>query len=93
MDGRPCAEFAKAKSSTCARSVPLDHCLGFHEDKHVGPSRPQPSQRHPEQSIGTSHAATPTTAGEDRELLPESQVLDHEISSRVERGADGAEEK
>ena len=46
-----------------AGSVPLDHCLGFHEDEHVGPSRPQPSQRHPEQPIGTSHAATPTGVG------------------------------
>jgi len=32
--------------------VPLDHCLGFHEDEHVGPSRPHPSQRHPEKPIG-----------------------------------------
>jgi len=31
--------------------------------------------------------------GQNGELLPESEVLNHEISSRVERGAEGAEEK
>ena len=46
-----------------AGSVPSDHCLGFHEDKDVRPSRPHPSQRHPEQSIGTSNAAPPTAVG------------------------------
>ena len=73
--------------------MPLDHCLGLHEDEHVGPSRPQPSQRHPKQPIGPSHAATPPGVGQNGELLPESQVLNHEISSRVAGGAEGAEEK
>jgi hypothetical protein len=31
--------------------------------------------------------------GQNGELLPESQVLDHEIRSRVKRCAEGAEEK
>src|SRR5256885_2279191 len=40
-----CADAARARSSSCgSRLVPLDHCLGFREDEHVGPSRPQPSQ-------------------------------------------------
>jgi len=73
--------------------VPSDHCLGLHEDEHVPPSRLQPSQRHRERPIGPSHAATPPGVGQNGELLPESEVLNHEISSRVERGAEGAEEK
>src|SRR5258708_12116136 len=44
--------------------VPSDHCLGFHEDEHVGPSQPNPPPGESEQSGGGNETGTPTRSGQ-----------------------------
>ncbi len=67
--------------------VPADHRLGFHEDKHVGPSQPQPPQGEPEKSVGGNDAGTLTVAGKHGQLLPEREVFEHKVSLGEEDGA------
>ncbi len=57
--------------ATKAGLVLADHCLGFDEDKHVGPSQPKSPQGEPEQSVGGNDAGTLTVSGKRGQLLPE----------------------
>src|SRR5713226_6010132 len=50
--------------------VPADHCLGFDEDEHLGPSQPNPPQGEPEQSVGGNDAGTLPFSCKHGQLLP-----------------------
>src|SRR6266568_1555296 len=71
--------------------MPPDHRLGLHEHEEVDPARPQPTERGPQQPVGSQNPGAATALGEGRELLTEGEVLEYEISAAAEGRTEGGE--
>jgi hypothetical protein len=65
----------------------------LHEDQDLGPPRPEPAQAHPEPAVDGGDAGTPFAMGEHGELLPQGEVLEHEVGAAAEGRPQRAEEQ
>ena len=68
--------------------MPTDDGVGLDEDQDVLPPGPQAAQRHPKDAIRHSHPRPRPLGREDGELLAERKILEEQVGSRGEQGAD-----
>jgi hypothetical protein len=68
--------------------MPPDHRLGSDDGDGLRPAVPQAGEQDPEQPVGGSQAWTRRAAPEDRQLMPQREVLEHQGAL----GPDPAEE-
>ena len=61
-----------------AGPMPPDHGLGFDQGKGVSPAAPQSAQEDPKQPVGDSQPRPRRGALEDRELVTQREVLEHQ---------------
>ena len=76
--------------------MPVDDCLGGHERQVLAPAgagaaRPDPQQLVPRAQPSTRLGSG--RAGQDRELMAQQQVLEHEVLVRACPGQDGREQE
>ena len=67
--------------------MPTDDGLGFDEDKGGPPGPPRPGEQHPEQLIACAETRV-RGALQHPQLLPEGQVLEHEVVMSAARHDD-----
>jgi hypothetical protein len=72
---------AKSPVQSEARLVPSDHGVWFHDDERVGPPGPDSPQHGPKEPIDGGQSRTWMAARQDRELLPQRQVLERQVTS------------
>ena len=68
-------------------AVPINHSLGFHDDQAAGPSRPPRAEGDPEAAVAVVEYRLWPLTREGRDLLPQGQVLEDQISPRPRQGA------
>ena len=61
--------------------VPSNDGVWFHDDEHVGPPGPDSPQHDPKEPIDGGQSRTWMAARQDRELLPQRQVLERQVTS------------
>ena len=66
-------------------SVPSDHSLRLNKHKRLFPSRPEPAQEHPKESVMRSKSRPRTPALQYDKLLPQSQIFQEEVATRTEQ--------
>ena len=64
--------------------MPADDRLGLDEHQDIGPSGPEPAERHPEPSVDGDDARPTSAWGEHGKLLPKGEVLEREVGVRSE---------
>src|ERR1019366_9132623 len=72
--------------------MPADNRSRCYQDKRLFPSRPQPSQRNPEQLVRRSQSPPRTVGVEGEQLLTQSQVFKEEVPACAKGTAKPAEE-
>src|ERR1035437_7172376 len=75
------------------RSVPAKHSLRLDEDQRPIPSRPKPSQDHPEEFVRNTKPRLRTATHQDRKLLPQGQVFKKEMTARTNRPDEESEQE
>jgi hypothetical protein len=58
--------------------MPPDHRVRFHQRKGVSPAAPHSAQEDPEETVGGPQAWPQRGAPEDRELVPQRELLEHQ---------------
>src|SRR5271156_4471854 len=66
-----------------AGAVPSHNCIRLNENQCMPPPGPEPSQYHPEKSVGSSKPRTGMSPFQNSKLLTESQILQEEIAART----------
>ena len=66
--------------------VPSDNCFRLHDRESLSPAAPKSAERDPEQPISIPNFRPRDAALEHIDLLPEGQILEHEITPRPARG-------
>jgi hypothetical protein len=62
-------------------AVPAEHRLRLHQHEVPPPVPPQPAGHHPEEPVARAQlGALPGRAGEDGELVPQQEVLGHQLA-------------
>jgi hypothetical protein len=72
--------------------MPAGHRIGLDEHEDRGPSRPEPTERDPEESVGSPDPGPAIPEGKRGELQPEREVLEREVGAAAARRAEGAEQ-
>jgi hypothetical protein len=72
--------------------VPTNHGLGDDEDQRSLPAGPNFSQNDPEPSVDGTQSRTRLLCVQSQQLLPKSEVLEEEFSSRAKGGDNPAEQ-
>lgn len=72
--------------------MPADDDVRLHEHERVLPSGPALSKEHPEDAVSAGQLRTLAFSPYNRELLLESDVLDHQVDAAPDRGAERAKE-
>src|SRR5271170_6767845 len=66
-----------------AGALPSHNCIRLNENPCMPPPGPEPSQYHPEKSVGSSKPRTGMSPFQNSKLLTESQILQEEIAART----------
>src|SRR5271156_4531984 len=66
-----------------AGALPSHNCIRLNENQCMPPPGPEPSQYHPEKSVGSSKPRTGMSPFQNSKLLTESQILQEEIAART----------
>lgn len=64
--------------------MPTGHSLGLNEDESFLPLWPELSQQDPEESIGIGGSRSRAMSRENRQLLPQRQIFQKQVSTRVQ---------
>jgi hypothetical protein len=67
-----------------AGAMPANDRLWLHENQCSLPSRPEPSQHHPEHLVGDGKTDVSTLPLQHPELLPESEIFEKQIAARMD---------
>jgi hypothetical protein len=76
--------------------VPARHGIGRHGGQVLAPAGAEATRQHPQQLVpGTKPSARSGArgTGQHAELMPQQQVLEHELLARANAGQDGREEQ
>jgi hypothetical protein len=71
--------------------MPANYGLGLNEDQRPLPSRPKPSQCHPEQFVMSGKPRLRVFPFQNGELLPKCQVFQEKVAARTVRPNDQIE--
>src|SRR5277367_4889335 len=66
-----------------AGAVPSHHRFRLNENQCLLPARPEPTQNHPEKSVGNSNARTRISPFQDSKLLPKGEIFQEKITART----------
>jgi len=74
--------------------MPGNHRLRFDDGQRRAPTRPQPGQPHPQDSIaGTETDTSSLRPSKDGDLMPQSDDLCFQSEAALEQGTEGAKQK
>jgi hypothetical protein len=66
-------------------SMPANDRIRLHQDQRLSPLGQEAAQRDPEKSVAGRESWLRTTASQDRELLPQREILQKKISASTKR--------
>jgi hypothetical protein len=73
--------------------VPTDDRLGLDEHENLGPPSPEATQDDPEPAVGCRHPRSAACLHEDAELVPQREVLEHQVSPATARRTQDSKEQ
>src|SRR5688572_14817347 len=92
-DRRPPATRSRPPTpvQTKTRAVPADDGVRLHDNEEVGPPRPEPAQRSPEQPVKGVQRWTRPLAFQHGELLAQGEHLKRGVFTGAEEDPDGGQ--
>jgi hypothetical protein len=75
------------------RSMPTNDSLWLDKDQRLLPSRPEPAQCHPEQSVRSCKSRLRMLPLQNAKLLPQRKVLQDQIAAREKKSSNEAEQE
>src|ERR1700687_2258779 len=77
---------AKSPIEAEPRPVPSDHRVWFDDDERIDPPGPDSAHHDPKEPVNGGQSRTWMTARQDRELLPQRQILQRQVTSGAAEG-------
>ena len=76
-----------------SRPMPTDNCARLYDEKGLLPSRPDPAQDDPKEPVRSREPGQRMLGSQNRELLPQCQVFQEEVTARADRPNEENEQK
>jgi hypothetical protein len=64
-------------------AMPTNNCLRLYKNQRLPPTRPEPSQHHPEQLVSSPKPGLWMSPFHRSELLPEGEIFEEQITART----------
>jgi hypothetical protein len=64
-------------------AMPANNCLWLHENQCSLPTRPEPSQHHPEQLVSNPKPGLWMPPFQRSELLPEGEIFEEQVAAKT----------